>query len=229
MIEIGTTIFLELKEEVNNEKDHNKDKLSSRRFKSRLVDLQKDKFVIDYPVSEETKKISYFFEGTQFSAWFVGKDQAVYSFETEIQGRQKGQVPTLLLKDPGKENYVRIQRRNYVRVDTSVDVAIHPKVNEFDPFTTITLDISGGGAAIVIPPGKKIPHEGELYCWLVLPMQSGETYYVKTVCKIVRVFKKFPETRERASLQFVTIGEQDRQKVIRFCFEKQVAAKRKKS
>ncbi|MFB4163439.1 flagellar brake domain-containing protein [Alteribacillus sp. JSM 102045] len=77
-----------------------------------------------------------FLEGTQLSAWFIGTDQAVYSFETEGKGRQKDKIKVILISDPG-----RIQRRNYVRIDASIDVAVHPLNNDFSPFLTSTLDI----------------------------------------------------------------------------------------
>lgn len=227
LIEIGTTIVLELKDD-NSEKEDSSSK-ASLRYKCRLVDVMKNIFVIDFPINEVTKKPEFFLDGTQFIATFIGKDQAIYSFHTELQGKKKGQIPTMLLKDPGKENYLRIQRRNYVRIETSVDIAIHPIDNGFKPFTTISIDLSGGGIAISIPLGKKIPNEGIIICWLALQMQSGDIYYIRTESKIVRVVQKKMEKREKASLQFITIDEQDRQRVIRYCFERQLALKRNKN
>lgn len=221
VIDIGSTIFLELQET----KGENAKVVNLR---CRLVDRTQKSFVIDYPINQETNKPSFFFDGTQFRAWFIGKDEAMYAFDTEITGRKKGQIPMLLLRDPGPERYFRIQRRNYVRVETSTDAAVHVLNQEFKPFTTVTLDLSGGGCAVTIPPGQQLPKTGELYLWLVLHMQSGNIEYVKARCKIVRVFKPIESARERASLQFLEIEERDRQKVIKYCFERQLALKRKK-
>ncbi|MFC0470310.1 flagellar brake protein [Halalkalibacter kiskunsagensis] len=219
MIKAGSTIFLELHEKKELEK--------TLRFKCRLVDQTQSMYVIDYPINEETEKPSFFFDGTEFRAWFIAEDKAVYAFDTEIIGRKKGHIPVLLLKNPGKENYVRIQRRNYVRVETIVDAAIHPIHNEFPPFTTVTLDLSGGGCAVIVPSGQSIPTEGSVNIWLVLHMQVGEIIYVQAKCKIVRVWKPRPNSRERASLQFIEIEERDQQKIIRYCFERQVVVRRK--
>lgn len=219
MIEIGATIFLELQEDDEKE-------TKPQRFRCRLVDRTETNLVIDYPINENTQKPSFFFDGTEFRASFVGNDQAVYSFDTEIVGRKKINIPVLFIKNPGEDRYTRIQRRNYVRVETSVDVAVHPTSNEFAPFRSITVDISGGGCAVVIPPSKSLPEKGEIELWLALTMQSGEMVYVKTICKIIRIIKTANE-RERASLQFSTIADQDQQKIIRFCFERQLLLRRK--
>jgi c-di-GMP-binding flagellar brake protein YcgR len=220
LITIGSTIFLELQEIKEFEK-------KTIRFRCRLVDRTDSIYVIDYPINEETKKPSFFFDGTEFRASFIAGDDAVYAFDTEIIGRRKGNIPVLLLKDPGKENYIRIQRRNYVRVETAVDVAIHPLVHEFAPFTSVTIDLSGGGCSILIPHDMVLPEKGELNLWLVLHMQSGDIVYVKAYCKIVRVFKPRQDSRLRASLQFLDVDERDQQKIIRYCFERQLALRRK--
>ncbi|WP_088102231.1 flagellar brake protein [Halalkalibacter urbisdiaboli] len=221
MIDIGATIFLELQETKGEE-------TKTINLRCRLVDKTTKSFVIDYPINQETNKPNFFFDGTQFRAWFIGKDEAMYAFDTEITGRKKGNIPMLLLKDPGREKYLRIQRRNYVRVDTSTDAAVHTIHGDFQPFTTVTLDLSGGGCAILIPPEQKLPGTGELNLYMVLHMQSGKIEYVKTRCKIIRVFKPIESARERASLQFLEIDERERQKIIKYCFERQLALKRKK-
>lgn len=222
MIEIGATIHLELKKE-NKEKNEEE----MQKFKCRLVDRGDGIFIIDQPINEETKRPGYFYDGTEFEAWFVGKDQAVYTFETEILSRRNGTIPTIVIRDPGKENLIRIQRRNYVRVDTLIDVAIHPIEGEFSPFTTGSIDLSGGGLAVGLPKGVTLEPNKEVLCWLALHLQTGEVLYIRTICSVIRTFVKFPEKRERASLQFLSIDDLERQKVIKFCFEKQLAIKRK--
>ncbi|MDT8860033.1 flagellar brake domain-containing protein [Alkalihalobacillus sp. MEB130] len=220
-MKIGLTIFLELQERKDSEK-------GVQRFKCRLVDIKDAIYVIDYPINEETGKPSFFFDGTEFRASFITEDEsAMYAFDTEIVGRMKGNIPVLFLKDPGKEKYIRIQRRNYVRVETAVDVAIHPINSEFSPFTTVTLDLSGGGCAILLPQNQSFLEQGQTTIHLVLHMQTGDIVYVKALCKVVRVFTPRKEARRRASLQFLDIDERDQQKIIRYCFERQLALRRK--
>ncbi|WP_018922215.1 flagellar brake protein [Salsuginibacillus kocurii] len=227
MIDIGESIFLELPaDKLRTEENIDAE---SQQYRSRLVDRANEQLMIDYPVHEKTGKQSFFLDGTEFVAWFVGKDQAVYSFNTEIISRKKGKIPMLVLKDPGKEHYFRTQRRNYVRVDTSLDVAVHPLQTQSSPFVTETIDISGGGMQIRLPKKHNIPKEGRLQAWIALHLPSGHIQYIQTECEIVRLFQKPSDPRERLSLKFIQIEEEDRQNIIRFCFEQQLLLRRGKN
>lgn len=218
LLNIGDTIYLEL----DDEKDEVK-----QRFKCRLVDRVKEFLFIDYPINEITKRAGFFHDGTQFRASFIGQDQAVYLFETQLRGRKKGNIPMLVLVDPGKEKYIRIQRRQYVRVDTSVDVAVHPMNDEFSPFVTVTADISGGGIALLLPNKHKLPEGKEIYCYICLHMQSGEIKYIRATCHVIRIVQPKDSPRAKASIQFMEINEHDRQTIIRYCFERQLYLRKK--
>jgi c-di-GMP-binding flagellar brake protein YcgR len=49
---------------------------------------------------------------------------------------------------PEAKTFVKIQRRQFVRLDVILDTAIHPEHSEFTPFLALTEDISAGGASI---------------------------------------------------------------------------------
>lgn len=218
LLNIGDTIYLELEDESKEE---------MQRFKCRLVDRVREFLFIDYPINERTKKVGFFHDGTEFSASFIGKDQAVYLFQTQLLGRKNSRIQMLVLKDPGKEKYIRIQRRQHVRVETSIDVAVHPKNEEFPPFVSVTADISGGGIALVLPRNHKIPVGKEILCWLSLPMQTGEIKYIQVDCLVIRIISSKDSLREKASIQFMNINENDRQTIIRYCFERQLYLRKK--
>jgi c-di-GMP-binding flagellar brake protein YcgR len=218
LLNIGDTIYLDLDD------DHEEGK---QRFKCRLVDRVREYLFIDYPINDKTKKVAFFHDGTEFSASFNGKDQAVYLFQTQILGRKKAKIPMLVIKDPGLEKYIRIQRRQHVRVDATIDVAVHPKNNEFAPFVSVTADISGGGIALVLPKSHNIPVGKEITCWLCLHMQTGEIKYITVDCHVIRIISTKDSPREKASLQFIEINENDRQIIVRYCFERQLYLRKK--
>ncbi|MGM0887695.1 MAG: PilZ domain-containing protein [Bacillota bacterium] len=58
---------------------------------------------------------------------------------------------------PEAETFVKIQQRQFVRLDVTLDTAIHPEHSEFTPFRTLTEDISAGGASIRLLKGTAIP------------------------------------------------------------------------
>ncbi|PSL50475.1 c-di-GMP-binding flagellar brake protein YcgR [Salsuginibacillus halophilus] len=234
MIEIGDTLYLEMEvgEALKTWNVKTGEKLASSyvRFYARLVDHTDEHFVIEQPTREDTKETGYFFEGTGVRAWFIGKDQAVYTFDTEIQGKANTSVQALLLHDPGRKKYARIQRRNYVRVFTEVNAALHPLAQEAEPFATKTIDLSGGGAALYIPPKQPVATEGEMILWLVIHMENGQVEYIRAVARIVRV-TPLGEGREdrKLSVKFIDISSKKQERVIEYCLEKQMASKRVKS
>ncbi len=219
MIEVGTVLILEMSNKTENQ--HN------RKFRCRIVDYHDSHLVVDYPIDEETKKQSFFLDGTEFHATFVGKDEAVYMLSTEIVGRIKFNVPVLLLKDPGKENYIRIQRRNYVRVEEAVDVVVYPTDNRYEPLRSVTWDLSGGGCAVVLPEDHSFPERGEGKLWIALHMNSGELVYIQTLSKIIRITPIKGNIGKRVSLQFLSISKEESQMIVRYCFEKQLEQRRK--
>ncbi|PYZ94488.1 pilus assembly protein PilZ [Salipaludibacillus keqinensis] len=215
MIKVGNTIHLELKSS-----DEEK-----RRYKSKILDYNESKIFIDYPVDKKTKKPHFFLEGTQFRVWFMGNDKAIYLFESEVLGKDVKKFPMLVLKDPGVSDYVRIQRRQYVRVDTTIDVAVHCLNNKCKPFTTVTADVSGGGMALVLPEQHSVEEKDVIKTWLALPYQSGEMIYLEVKAKTIRILKD--RGRLKGSFEFVDLDDIERQKIVRYCFERQLTLKKK--
>jgi c-di-GMP-binding flagellar brake protein YcgR len=216
MINIGDTIILEPKHSSEDEK-----------YRCKLVEKNGEQLYIDYPVSMKTAKTVFLLDGTQLKGSFVGKDNTVYLFETEVQGRVKQKIPMITLSYPGKDQLVRVQRRQYVRVDTSVDVAVHSAKGEFSPFVTVTSDISAGGAALILPLNSELKSGTIIDCWVVLPMQSGDYHYIMLRSRVIRVLPGQNGDRSKMPIEFINITESERQLLIRFSFERQLNLKRK--
>lgn len=217
MIKIGDTITLKPKYADDGEQ-----------YRCKLVERRGNNLYIDYPVNMKTNRTSYLFTGTQLKATFISQDGTVYLFETEIIDRVKVKlhIPVLLISYPGGDELVRIQRRKYVRVETPLDVAVHPLEGGFEPFTTITEDISAGGAAILISNKIQMTPNQLLRTVFVLPMQSGDYHYMDLKSKVIRLIP-MNGNREKVSLQFIDITEKQKQIILRLCFERQLAMRKK--
>ncbi|RKL67612.1 pilus assembly protein PilZ [Salipaludibacillus neizhouensis] len=215
MIKIGNTINLELNDPESGKKV----------FKSRILDAETDKIYIDFPVEKNFHKASFFFEGTQFRVWIQGNDQAIYMFDTEVLGKSNGKVPMLMLSDPGKDYYIRIQRRQHFRVDASIDVAVHSMRGEFQAFTTVSVDLSGGGMALILPKEPTLQPDQKINTWLSLHHQSGTIEYVPVVASFIRAIEF--SGRLKGMFQFSEIEDTERQKIVQFCYEKQLEMKKK--
>ncbi|MBD8070273.1 flagellar brake protein [Bacillus sp. PS06] len=216
MLRIGDSITLEL---INNDKRES--------FRCRLVEEMNHQLYIDYPINEQTGKSIFLINGTKLKASFVGQDNSVHLFETEVLGRTIKGIPMVIISFPGYKNVKRIQRRQFVRIDVSLDVAVHSKDQRFPPFVTLTTDLSAGGSSIILPRKYLCRPGDELETWFVLPMISGENQYLKLESKLIRVIEENGSHRSKASLQFINTNNNAIQLITKFCFEKQLSDRKK--
>ncbi|MFD1336351.1 flagellar brake protein [Oceanobacillus iheyensis] len=212
MLEIGMKIQLEMKNSDNSKTDI---------YLCTIIDETEDNYIINYPVHKETLKTTFFNIGTYFSAVYVGEDDAIYRFPTKITSRKKAKIPSLYITKPEFEQWKRIQRREYVRVDASIDVAVHSVLHQFDPFTTTTLDISGGGVAIITPKEVELVLHTLVDIWLPLEIKyQNKIHHAYAQAEIVTI-RELNIRKNVVSLQFHSITQKDRQEIIRYCFDKE--------
>ncbi|MEC0299971.1 flagellar brake protein [Peribacillus frigoritolerans] len=151
------------------------------------------------------------------------EEQAVYVFESEVLGKVKGRIPMMQLLLPEAETFVKIQRRQFVRLDVTLDTAIHPEHSEFNPFRTLTG--SAGGASIRLLKGTAIQSVSQLYLWMALALKSGEIH-LRLKSKVIRV-TEIEHGNMLLHVQFLEPSKNDIRTGMRFIFEKQVDLKKK--
>ena len=127
------------------------------------------------------------------------------------------------LSYPGDEQLIKIQRREFVRVESAIDIAVE-KDGRFTQF--VAADLSAGGVALTLLSPDTFKEDELLSLTIVLPFMNHEIKYVKADARVIRVGEK--DGRLIASLQFETINQIDRQYVIRFCFERQLQMRNSK-
>jgi c-di-GMP-binding flagellar brake protein YcgR len=218
MLAVGEPLYLEPL--ISDKKDT---------YKSKIFEMKENEIYIDYPSNESTNRTEYFFDGTQFKASFLDKDKNVYTFRTELLGRKIEKIPVLILTLPKQEEIHKIQRREFVRIETLLDVAVKSTNDTMHPFTSVVVDLSAGGMLLSLPLNHRVQKEDILDCLVVLPMQSGEKIYLELTCNVLRILDGQGTNRQRAPLQFNQISSKNRQHIIRYCFEQQVLMKKKES
>ncbi|QDP40480.1 flagellar brake protein [Radiobacillus deserti] len=215
MTKIGLPLTLEYK--VNGD---------SEIYRCKIVEEEAHRIYIDYPIHTISGRTGLFEKGAEFYASFVGTNNSVYQFETHIEGKKNLNIPTLVLSFPGDEKLIRIQRRQYVRIESYLDISIHDSERNVPPLTTVTQDISGGGVSVILPSNERVKPGMILDIWLVLPMDSGTNEYIHAKTKAIRV-REGNEHSSTLSLKFDEIADKDRQSIIRYCFEKQLMDRKK--
>lgn len=196
-------------------------------YRCRVVEKIENQIFIDYPINENTGKTVYLMNESQLKVSFVSTDSSVYMFETQVLGRTIKGIPMIILSYPGKESLYRIQRRQFVRVETATDVAIHSTNQNFSPIVSITSDISAGGASVLLPPETKLTSGIIINTYFVLPMLSEEYHYVSLKSEVIRMIEGKNGDRDKVSLKFKEISEHVRLLFIKFCFERQLMVRKK--
>ncbi|WP_397537652.1 flagellar brake protein [Rummeliibacillus pycnus] len=214
-LKIGTNIILET---ISSE--------TSERFRCKIVEQKNNSIYIDYPINVKTNKTSFLLEGSQYRASFVDDSKVAHAFKTQVLGRIKSNIPMIMLSFPTDDEIIKIQRREFVRVLTPVDVAV-----EFDHqfYQFITEDISAGGLAIIINQPVAFKENDDLQLTIVLPFTNSNDgiKYVQTSAKVVRFIER--DNTIIAPLQFTNTDDIDKQNIIRFCFERQLQIRKKET
>lgn len=206
LLQVGTTVIID--------KDFTKD---SEKYRSKVIDAGDDFVMIDYPIEIETGKTVFFMDGTQLLVSFTDKLKISYAFKTEVCGRKLEGVPMLKLSYQGDSGLLKIQRREFVRVEMAIDVAAE---KEGDSVQLIAEDISAGGIALNITKTTFVQSGDILSLFIVLPFANREMEYIKAEGQVIRTFEK--QGVIIASIKFVEIDPLDRQRIVRFCFERQL-------
>lgn len=215
MLSIGDTLLLE------TVSDDGKKQV----FRSKVLDIKDKSFLIGPPIKEASNRTEpIILEHTLFSAQFVAKNQKVFQFNTKILKKNLEKITTFEMELPKEEGFVPIQRRSFIRINTQLKVKVFSLNNEFSPFDTYTTNISAGGLKLVLPDEILLEKAQTLICSFVLPLQD-DSVYVRQLCKVVRITDHI--SKRYASLKFEQINETDRQSIIRYCFERQLALRKK--
>lgn len=192
------------------------------RLRCKVVEQSDHAIYIDYPVNTVTKRTAFLVDGAQFRATFLTEAKQSFAFNTEVLGRKQGNIPMIMLAVPPEEEFIKIQRREYVRVETGVDVALEYD-GRFSQF--VTEDISAGGILLNLNQPASFKDGDIVPLTIVLPYMNGDIRYVITEARVVRVFER--DGKRFASMQFKDTDDLDKQYIVRFCFERQLQIRRK--
>lgn len=198
-----------------------------KQYKSKIMDIIDNQIFIDYPVDVSTGKIVYLIDFRQFVVHFISQNQS-YTFQTELMGRTINKIPLLIMKLPNENEIFKKQRREYVRVETSVDVAIHPINNDFQAFTSVTYDLSAGGTAIALKNDKVLRKNMMIEIWISLPIvRNRESTFVTIKAKVLSDPKEQNDGTFILPIEFIDVSEIERQIIMRYIFEQQLAQRQK--
>ncbi|WNS44474.1 flagellar brake domain-containing protein [Paenibacillus sp. MMS20-IR301] len=191
---------------------------SEKEYRARIADMEDDTFLIEIPMEENSGRLKKLFIGDELSVYFLTEGGIKNYFNTHVLGFKEEVIRMLRLRKPAEESIFKIQRRSFFRVNAELELAVKDALGS--RFLVRTEDIGGGGASFLSDGKVSLAVADKLVCWLLVSYRNGSTEHVNFESEIVRI-KKLETGRNLIMLKFSAISDSERQKIIRYCFERQ--------
>lgn len=192
---------------------------AKQEYKSRIADITESFISMEIPLSEATGRFKQLYQGDEISAYFVSEDGVKNYFNTTVIGHSDDVIRLVRIKKPQPEAITKAQRRTFLRVPADLEIAV--KMSEQLQFVTLTEDISGGGVSFLCDDYIPANAGQSASCWLLIQYKNGQIEHVPFKSEIVRV-TPLEKGKQQVMLRYSEISDRDRQKIIRFCFERQL-------
>jgi len=192
---------------------------SAPTFRSRVADMDEHFIWLEIPLDEKSRRYHRPRTGEHFRMFYFTKDGVKHAFESPVTGVKKDVVNLFSVRKPSLDSITREQRRSFLRVEAQLELAI--RIGDKVRFTAITDDVGGGGLSFRTDRKWPLAAGGALSCWLLLTYRNGNLGHAKFEGEIVRVMPVEPD-KHLVMMRFLDIQDSEQQKIIRFCFERQL-------
>jgi len=192
-------------------------------LRSRVADMDDSNIYIEIPLDEKSRRYYKPDPGEPFQFYFFTKEGVQLLFDSKVTGFRKEAVNLVSIRRPGLEEITKNQRRSFLRVEANLELAV--KVGEKLRFVAVTEDVGGGGVSFICERKWPIVTDAVLHCWLLLRYRNGSISHANFEGEVVRVMAIEPE-RHLVMMRFKEISDSDQQKIIRYCFERQLEMRR---
>ncbi|MFT9846518.1 flagellar brake protein [Aneurinibacillus sp. REN35] len=206
-----------------------------KKYKAIVADITDEFIMITYPIDEQNGHTALLVDGSSLYVSYIQSDGAQYEFLTVIVRRKRENIPMLVLIKPAADTIRRIQRRDYLRVPTKLkldffwDTEGEPKT-----YAGLTVDVSGGGIKFMC--SAKTPWPDGIHilaCKLYVPeigpqnIKTKQELCIPLKAKIIRRSAPDVNGLQTVALTYDEIAEVHREKIIRYCFARQLEIKNK--
>lgn len=188
-------------------------------YKSRIADQQEDGLLIEIPISEKTGHYKRLFLGDELSIFFESEDGIKNYFDSHVLGFKEDGVKLIIIRKPDPSRITKVERRSFLRVRAELEMAV--KLSNYVRFVCMTDDVGGGGISLICDGKWPLAAEQTLECWLLIPYRNGTIDHAFFHAEIVRV-EELESGQKQVMIKYANINDAERQKIIRYCFEKQL-------
>lgn len=196
------------------------DQDSANTLRSRVADVDGESIWLEIPLDEKSRRYHRPMIGERLRIFYFTNSGVKHTFETETTDLKKDKIMLFAVRKPDPSEISSEQRRNFLRVEAQLEIAV--RLGDKLRFTAITDDVGGGGCSFRVD--RKYPLEPgvTLSCWLLLNYRNGNIAHAKFEGEIVRVRHEEEGFKSLVMMRFKDISESEQQKIIRYCFERQL-------
>jgi c-di-GMP-binding flagellar brake protein YcgR len=187
-------------------------------YKARIADISTDEVKFEIPIDVKTGKLKRLRLNEQISGYYLTDNGVKNVFTSEVIGFDSDIVNLVIIRRPPEDNIQREQRRSFLRVPASLEIAL--KKQDDSRFTALTLDISGGGVSLSCSHNDKIVISEQFSCWLLIKYKNGWIEHVPFKSEVVRVISN-EKGKQIVMMRFIEIMGFEQQKIMKYCFERQ--------
>lgn len=188
-------------------------------LRSRVADMDDDSIWLEIPLDEKSRRYYRPQVGEQFRIFYFTQNGVKQVFHTEVTGLRKESITLISVRKPSPEAIQSEQRRSFLRVEAQLELAV--RAGDKVRFTALTDDIGGGGLSFRTDSMWPMVPGTSLSCWLLIHYRNGNLEHAKFEGEVVRVVPVTPD-KNLVMVRFQDIQEAEQQKIIRYCFERQL-------
>jgi c-di-GMP-binding flagellar brake protein YcgR len=193
-------------------------------YKSRIADMNDQTIFMEIPINEKSGRLKKLYIGDEMSAFFITDGGVKNYFNTSVLGFTDDVIRLVLIRKPALESITKVQRRNFLRVPAELEMAV--KYSEQLQFVAMTDDVGGGGISFLCDGYIPLASRQIVSCWLLANYKNGQIEHIPFKGEMVRI-KMLETGRQQVMMRFEEISDKDRQKIIRYCFERQLDFRKK--
>ncbi|WP_248925399.1 flagellar brake protein [Paenibacillus hamazuiensis] len=197
---------------------------AKQEYKSRIADVTDTSISMEIPIHEKTGRLKRLYSGDELSVYFITDGGVKNYFTSTVLGFKEDIVRLVMIKRPDPETITKVQRRNFLRVPAELEIAV--KYSDQLQFVALTDDVGGGGISFICDGYVPLQSQQSVSCWLLVNFKNNQIEHVPFKGEIVRI-KPLETGRQQVMMRFQEISDRDRQKIIRFCFERQLDFRKK--
>jgi len=201
-------------------------------YKSLIQEIREDGFLIQEPVY---KRFVLSLKNGDRVGLGIFTESDRYTFEANVLGvKEDNNLKLYILSQP--ENVKKYERRNFVRVETAINVCYEilkkPPTSTIDSKeyqlsqTALAIDLSGGGMMLKVD--KALPEKAFLILEFELAIR-GSLQKIRLFGQVIRnlVEERGGVRRHLAGISFYNIQERTQDKIIAYVFDKMIENIRK--